>query len=411
MQVMHCSHVQQAHETLAALTAEEVQLFKEKNPLSLAKAVCFATTTRFYAASACALWACGEIVRAFPRMVAIGCSKPVSWKTMDIYNRTIKTSIVQGVSLACAAVLPEVLYRKMQVERALFVTHLETLLETLPDFPHVISDITDHKPDNFFEPLAKMWNGLGLSNSLWRDLVQEELWKQYQKDPTKGNQILELTSLEFKKFYLAPLCRHIAQRLNENEAGIEKLDLSTFILLYNILSDQVKAKVFTQKPQFAKRLEDEGSDEGFLFQQVTGYRFRSQETVRKCNRLIEMMKRATKELVKEKIYEQDDIAMLYGESFHAVLAIGAFYFIEATSTHELHAQVARLTAEEKKALFQRLSMSESAIKNRSPLYNSERVSILFQNIVAYKTREVDHLMQSESYRPEDVPNWSVAFTS
>lgn len=411
MQVMHCSHVQQAHVTLAALTADEIQLMKDKTPLSLAKAVCFATTTRFFAATACALWACGEIVRVLPRFVAIGYSKPMSWKTVDVYNRTIKTSIVQGVSLACAAVLPEVLYRKMQVERSLFVTHLQTLLETLPDFPKIPGDMTDHKGDNFFEPLAKMWNELGLSDSLWRDLVQEELWKQYQKDPTKGDQILELTSIEFRKFYLAPLCKHIAQTLNERESLIDKLDLSTFILLYNILSDQVKAKVFAEKPEFTKRLENEKSDESFLFKQVTGYRFRSRETVQKCMQLVEMMKRATRALVHQGIYAKDDIEVQYGESFHAVLAIGALYYIEASPVHQLHVEVATLTTEEKRALFQRLCMDDNVIKNPSPLYRSEKVSKLFQNIVAYKIRDIDHLLQSADYRAEDVPDWTSGFKS
>ena len=245
-----------------------------------------------------------------------------------------------------------------------------------------------------------MWTALGFSDSLWRDLVQEELWKEYQLHPTAGTEILDLTSEEFRKRYLAALYRHIAKTLHEG-GSIERLDLTTFIMLYNILSSVVKDRVFAAKPGFAMQLEDEKSEEAILFKQVTGYRFLSAARVRQTRVLIEKMKEAKQELIKEKIYSNDDIEMQWGGSFAAVIGIGALRFIEADPNHALYKEVAALSKEEKRALFQRLCMDEKTIKNLSPFYNDPKVGQVFQNIVAYKTNVVDHMMQTTDLRPED----------
>lgn len=464
MRVIKSSFAQSIHEMCAELTRDEFDYWKGRSVCSSLGACVCAVAARVVAVAANTLWVLSEAVQFVPRMISLGIGLAHSEKAglttefigriAKVYTLAIKTTLAQlGLAIG-GIVLPELVYQKLELHKALFSLELKALVETLPEFPYVAN-----KPRSIFPPvdsLVQLYQRLGMTNEQFRQDLSSLLRDTYDHDQKVGTQILSPSSDYFQRAFFSVLFTKIATELNRRQDNgtfaqelVRHINPGAWIPLITMLTPQTQLQLFTHIPTLEVELQN---DRGYAlaFERATGYRYRSPFNTAACNHLLDKMKVANGELIKEKIFTAEEIMQMEGSAFGAIITLGLFKFVDEASLEtsletnpllalivttasgqritlkspeqffetqsklvELKQELIKLWGEQRKALFERCCGSEESVikakKSLHPLFNNPAVVKCFNLLVGLKHGVVEKKMNTDRLRPQDVTAWGEAF--
>lgn len=333
MRVMLLSPTQHAHTTIAEIVKEEVSLLQGRKITSLLSAAVFAVGARVASLACGALWLLVEVPCFIPRLVFVAAGLLLSssssfattlWRVVKVYSLVIRMTVLQGLSFGCAAVLPELLYPKLQIHKTLFSLHVQALLETLPDFPTIDQSMYSNIQEGFLDPMGKLWSKLKLKSNLFRDLLQEKLFHLYEKQPALAADLLDVESVTFRRLFCRVACDTMAKALNSSSDTEALKDLCpfTYSMMYSDLTREKRTEIATVRPDLMAQLEN-----GEPYVHAMSYRYIHPHDKQLSMSLLDSMIKASTLLVEKNMYTTEEIQSY--EAYRPAVLIGLYQFIQS----------------------------------------------------------------------------------
>jgi hypothetical protein len=217
---------------------------------------------------------------------------------------------------------------------------------------------------------------------------------------------------------------------------IRSLDVKAFLWMYTQLSPQAARAICALRPDLASGIENNDDETGDLFERMSEFRFRSPQTLAIAHVLHNRMKQATRSYLQNKTFTEDDIAMMYGQSFRAICMHAIYRCIrEATLTGEASEQfvMRALDSSEirirddkqffknRKALVEiKKKMEALSVKQEEALLqliaSGERsgepsVQVVYGQLMTLQLCLQPQLMSNARLRKEDEIDWGEAFSA
>lgn len=311
MQVIKTSFESTIHNVCADLVRYEAEASVVVKPF-------YALSARVIAAAGQVFWTVNEVIQFVPRMIGLTVGvayseKPSLSRAAEVYGLYFKTLGAQAALGTAACVLPELSHYALELHKPLFSLQLSSLIQTMPDLPHVQKDIRKAYPA--IDSVAQLYRRLGLSNQQWKQEVEAAVLAAYQKDPSKGPAYLTTSTKEFQRVFFHTIFFTTAEKFNRDGISREVVDG----LHPKIWSEIAEYLTPENKVQLVERLKetiiDHEINNYFLdfYKRMTGFAFRSENTTAILRLLLEKMKEVKGDMVKEKRCTQDDIESMSSE--------------------------------------------------------------------------------------------------